>query len=56
MKSYQFDINEGANSATLTVKANDEQTAIQQAEQLLKSSGSIGSPRQVSNQQSQQPA
>jgi len=47
MKSYQFDLNEGNTTATLTVKASDEQSAIQQARDLVKSSGSIGSPRQL---------
>lgn len=49
MKAYKFDINEGANSATLTVKANDEQSAIEQAQSLLKTSGELGSPTQVSD-------
>jgi hypothetical protein len=53
VKSYQFNINEGQNTATLTVKASDEQTAIQQAQQLLKSSDSLGTPLEVTNQQSQ---
>lgn len=53
VKSYQFNINEGQNTATLTVRASDEQTAIQQAQQLLKSSDSLGTPQEVTNQQSQ---
>jgi len=47
MKSYQFDLNEGNTSAILTVKASDEASAIQQARDLVKTSGSIGSPKQV---------
>ena len=55
MKSYQFNLNEGANTATLTIKANDEQTAVQQAQSILQSSSSnsLGSPQEVTSQQSQ---
>jgi len=52
MQSYQFNINEGSSTATLTVKANDEQSAIQQAQQLLKTSDQLGSPQQVSESSS----
>jgi hypothetical protein len=53
MPKYQFNINEGSNSATLTVTSNDEQSAIQQAQQLLKSSDSLGTPEEVTEQESQ---
>jgi len=54
MQKYQFDINQGANSATLVVKANDEQSAIEQAQSLLKTSGDLGSPTELSNSNSQE--
>lgn len=54
MQSYKFNINEGTNTATLTVKADDEQSAIQQAESLLKTSGSLGQPQEVTDESSEQ--
>lgn len=52
MKSYQFSLNEGANQATLTLKATDEQTAVQQARSILQTSdgNSLGTPQEVSEQ------
>lgn len=50
MQSYKFNLNEGSTTASLTVKANDEQSAIEQAQSLLKSSDSIGQPEQVSEE------
>ena len=52
MSRYQFNIQEGSQKATLTVESSDEESAIKRAQQLLKSSDSLGNPTQLSESQS----
>jgi hypothetical protein len=52
-QAYQFQLNEGQSTATLTIQADSEQSAVQQAQQLLRNTDQLGSPQQVSSQSAQ---
>ena len=50
MSKYRFNIDEGAGIATLTIEATDEESAITQAQQLLKSSDVLGEPIEMTDE------